>query len=90
MQKSDLVAAIAESASLTKREAQDALNALTDSVTDALARGESVSLIGFGSFTQRHRAARKGKNPQTGAVMDIAASNSVSFKPGKALKDACN
>jgi len=90
MQKSDLVAAIAEAASLTKREAQDALNALTDSVTDALARGESVSLVGFGSFTQRHRAARKGKNPQTGAVMEIPASNAVSFKPGKALKDACN
>ncbi|WP_210397282.1 HU family DNA-binding protein [Motiliproteus sediminis] len=90
MQKAELVAAIAESASLTKREAQDALNALTDSVTDALSRGESVSLIGFGTFSQRHRAARKGKNPQTGAVMDIPASNSVAFKPGKALKDACN
>lgn len=90
MQKSDLVAAIADAASLTKREAQDALNALTDNITDALARGESVSLIGFGTFTQRHRAARKGKNPQTGAVMDIPASNSVAFKPGKGLKDACN
>ncbi|HEY5717236.1 MAG TPA: HU family DNA-binding protein [Motiliproteus sp.] len=90
MQKSDLVAVIAEAASLSKREAQDALNALTDSVTDALARGETVSLVGFGSFTQRHRAARKGKNPQTGEAMDIPASNSVAFKPGKALKDACN
>lgn len=90
MQKSELVAQIAEQAGLTKAEAQSALNAITDSISDALARGESVSLIGFGTFEQRHRAARQGRNPQTGATIEIAAANSVGFKPGKALKDAVN
>jgi nucleoid DNA-binding protein len=90
MQKSELVAQIAEQAGLTKTEAQAALNAITDGITDALVRGESVSLIGFGTFEQRHRAARQGRNPQTGAAIQIAASNNVGFKPGKALKDAVN
>ena len=90
MQKSELVAQIAEAAGLTKTEAQAALNAITDSITDSLARGESVSLIGFGTFEQRHRAARQGRNPQTGATIEIAAANSVGFKAGKALKDAVN
>jgi DNA-binding protein HU-alpha len=90
MHKAELVAKIAEQAGLTKAEAQTALNALTDSMTDALARNETVSLIGFGTFSQRHRAARQGKNPQTGAALEIAASNNVAFKPGKALKDALN
>lgn len=90
MQKSELVAQIAEQAGLSKAEAQSALNAITDSISDALARGETVSLIGFGTFEQRHRAARQGRNPQTGATIEIAAANNVGFKPGKALKDAVN
>lgn len=90
MHKAELVAQIAEQAGLTKTEAQSALNALTDSVTDALVRGDTVSLIGFGSFTLRQRGARQGKNPQTGEAMAIAASTGVAFKPGKALKDALN
>ncbi len=90
MQKSELVAQIAEQAGLTKTEAQAALNAITDGITDALVRGDSVSLIGFGTFEQRHRAARQGRNPQTGATIQIAAANNVGFKPGKALKDAVN
>ncbi|WP_207060614.1 HU family DNA-binding protein [Motiliproteus sp. SC1-56] len=90
MRKAELVALIAEKADLTKSEAQAALNAMTDSMTDALAKGDTVSLIGFGTFTQRHRAARQGKNPQTGAPMEIAASTNVAFKPGKALKDSLN
>ena len=90
MHKAELVALIAEQASITKTQAQEALNALTDGITDALAEGETVSLVGFGTFSQRQRAARQGKNPQTGATIDIPASKSVGFKPGKALKDACN
>ena len=74
----------------SKAEAQAALNAMTDSMTDALARNETISLVGFGTFSQRHRAARQGKNPQTGAPLEIKASNNVAFKPGKALKDALN
>jgi nucleoid DNA-binding protein len=90
MQKADLIAQIAEQAGLTKTQAQAALNAITDSITDALSRGDAVSLIGFGTFEQRHRAARQGRNPQTGATIQIAAANNVGFKPGKALKDAVN
>ncbi len=90
MHKAELVALIAEQAGINKTQAQESLNALTDNVTDALADGNSVSLIGFGTFSSRPRAARKGKNPQTGAVIDIPACNSVAFKPGKGLKDACN
>ena len=90
MQKADLIAQIAEQAGLTKTQAQAALNAITDSITDALSRGDAVSLIGFGTFEQRHRAARQGRNPQAGATIQIAAANNVGFKPGKALKDAVN
>ncbi len=90
MQKADLIAQIAEQAGLTKTQAQAALSAITDNITDALSRGDSVSLIGFGTFEQRHRAARQGRNPQTGAAIQIAAANNVGFKPGKALKDAVN
>jgi len=90
MQKADLIAQIAEQAGLTKTQAQAALNAITDGITDALSRGDTVSLIGFGTFEQRHRAARQGRNTQTGATIQIAAANNVGFKPGKALKDAVN
>lgn len=90
MHKAELVAQIAESAGITKAQAQDSLNAITDSITDALAKGDSVSLIGFGTFDVRQRSERKGKNPQTGAEITIPASKSVGFKPGKALKETVN
>lgn len=88
MRKPELAAAIAEAADLPKDKANDVLTAILDEITNAVSRDETVSLIGFGTFSRRHRAARKGKNPQTGAEMDIAASNTVGFKAGKALKDA--
>lgn len=90
MRKPDLAAAIAEAADIPKDKAGDVLNAILDEITGALSREDSVSLIGFGTFSLRQRSARKGKNPQTGAEMDIPASTSVGFKPGKALKDAVN
>ena len=88
MKKSDLIAKIAEKAELSKKDAEKALNAFIDSVTDALVDGDKVVLVGFGSFETKKRAARKGKNPQTGAIIDIPASTVPSFKVGKALKDA--
>lgn len=88
MHKAELVAKIAESAGISKTQAQESLNAITDSITDTLSKGDTVSLIGFGTFSLRERAERKGKNPQTGAEITIPASKSVGFKPGKALKDA--
>ncbi|MCV6614047.1 MAG: HU family DNA-binding protein [Cellvibrionaceae bacterium] len=90
MHKTDIVAAVADQADLSKEKAGDVVNAILDQVTNALARGEAVNLIGFGSFSQRHRAARTGRSPKTGASIEIAASNSVGFKAGKALKDAVN
>jgi len=90
MNKSELVAAVAQSAGISQAKAAQALSAMTDQITNAMARGESVSLIGFGTFSPRERAARMGKNPQTGASIQIAASKSVGFKPGKGLKDAVN
>ena len=90
MRKAELVDIIAEQAGITKTQAQESLNAFTDSVTDALSQGDTVSLIGFGTFSQLFRASRTGKNPQTGAAIEIPASTTVGFKPGKALKDACN
>jgi nucleoid DNA-binding protein len=90
MNKSDLVNAVAEHADLTKDKADAAVSAIIEQITNALSRDEAVSLVGFGSFSQSHRAARTGRNPQTGAALQIAASNGVSFKPGKALKDAVN
>ena len=88
MRKPELAAAIAEAVDLPKDKANDVLTAILDEITNAVSRDETVSLIGFGTFSRRHRAARKGKNPQTGAEMDIAASNTVGFKAGKSLKDA--
>lgn len=90
MHKAELVAKVAESAGITKAQAQDSLNAITDSITDALSTGDTVSLIGFGTFSVRQRSERKGKNPQTGAEITIPASKSVGFKAGKALKDSVN
>ncbi len=90
MNKSELIDAIADSADLSKSSAAKALDAVISSVQGALASGDQVSLVGFGTFSVKHRAARSGRNPQTGAEIQIAASNVPSFKAGKALKDAVN
>jgi DNA-binding protein HU-alpha len=90
MRKPELAAVIAEKADLTKDQAARVLNAILDEITAALGRKDSVTLVGFGTFVQRHRGARAGKNPQTGAPVTIKASNTVAFKPGKALKDSVN
>ena len=90
MNKSDLVTAVATQADLTKDKADAAVSAIVEQITNALSRDESVTLVGFGTFAQSHRAARTGRNPKTGAPIEIAASNSVNFKPGKALKDSLN
>jgi DNA-binding protein HU-beta len=88
MNKSDLVEKMAEAADISKSAAARALDGLTDAVAVALKHGESVSVIGFGTFTVKERAARTGRNPQTGASIEIAASKTPAFKAGKALKDA--
>ena len=87
MNKSDLVDAVAGRADMSKAEAGRAVDAVLGSVGDALGNGDSVSLVGFGTFSVRHRAARMGRNPQTGATMQIAVSKVPGFKAGKALKD---
>lgn len=88
--KAQLIDAIAESADISKAAAGRALDAFTDSVTGALKDGDQVALVGFGTFSVRERAARSGRNPQTGETIQIAAAKVPSFKAGKALKDACN
>ena len=90
MKKPELAAAIAEKAGVTKEKAGEIINALTDEIANAMAKNDPVTLIGFGTFSVRERSARSGKNPQTGATIQIPASKSVGFKPGKALKDAVN
>ena len=90
MNKAELIEAIADAADLTKAEAGRALDGLVDAITAALKDGDTVSLVGFGSFQVKERAARQGRNPQTGATIDIAAAKIPSFKAGKALKDAVN
>ncbi len=90
MNKSELIDAIAESADISKAAAGRAVDAVVDSVTDALKKGDQVTLIGFGTFSVKERAARTGRNPQTGAEIQIAAAKIPSFKAGKALKDAVN
>lgn len=90
MRKPELVSAIADKAGLTKQQAGRVLNAILDEITVAMEKNDTVSLVGFGSFSQRHRGARTGKNPQTGAEMQISASNTVAFKAGKQLKEAVN
>ena len=90
MNKSELIDAIAASADIPKAVAGRALDAVIESVTGALKAGDSVVLVGFGTFLQRHRGARTGKNPQTGEPVKIKASNTVAFKPGKSLKDSVN
>ena len=90
MNKSELIDAIAESADISKAKAGAALDAVTAGITGALKSGDSVSLVGFGTFSVKERAARTGRNPQTGATIQIKASKVPGFKAGKALKDAVN
>ena len=90
MNKTELAAVIAEKAELTKKDAEAALNAFMDSAKEALAKGDKISLVGFGTFEVRERAAREGKNPRTGDKLTIAACKVPAFKPGKALKDKVN
>ena len=90
MNKSDLIAAIAEKTGTTKKRAEASLNAMTEVITDALVKGDKVQLVGFGSFEVRKRAARKGRNPQTKEEIKIPASKAPVFKAGKALKDVVN
>ena len=90
MNKSELIDAIAESADLSKASAGRALDAAVEAITNALKADDSVSLVGFGTFSVKERAARTGRNPQTGAPIQISAAKIPGFKAGKALKDACN
>ncbi|MGI6650114.1 MAG: HU family DNA-binding protein [Bacillota bacterium] len=90
MNKTELVSAVAEKADLTKKESERVINALFASIEEALARGDKVQLVGFGTFEVRDREARKGRNPQTGEEIEIPATKVPAFKAGKALKDAVN
>lgn len=90
MNKQDLISAIAEKANLTKKDSEAALSAVIDTIQAALKKGDKVQLVGFGSFEVRKRAAREGRNPQTGATMKIAAAKVPTFKAGKGLKDLIN
>jgi len=88
--KSELIDLIAESADISKAKAGAALDAVVSGITGALKKGDTVSLVGFGTFSVKSRAARSGRNPQTGATIQIAASKVPGFKAGKALKEAVN
>ncbi len=90
MNKAELVSAIADQAELSKKDAEKALKAFTDVVAEELKKGEKIQLVGFGTFEVSERAAREGRNPQTGEPMKIAASKAPKFKAGKALKDLVN
>ena len=90
MKKQELVAAIAQEAELTKKDAERALAATVNAISKALADGDKIQLVGFGTFEVRERAAREGKNPRTGEIIKIAASKVPAFKAGKALKDIVN
>ena len=90
MNKAELVAAMAEKAQLSKKDAEAALKAFTDVVAEELKKGEKIQLVGFGTFEVSKREARMGRNPLTGAEMKIAASKAPKFKAGKALKDSIN
>lgn len=90
MNKTELVAAMAEQTNLSKKDAEAALKAFVDVVSEELKKGEKVQLVGFGTFEVSERAAREGRNPQTGETMEIKASKTPKFKAGKALKDALN
>ena len=90
MNKADLVAAMAEKAGVSKKDAEASLKAFTDVVAEELKKGEKIQLVGFGTFEVSERAAREGRNPQTGETMEIKASKTPKFKAGKALKDMMN
>ena len=90
MNKTELVAAMAEQTQLSKKDAEAALKAFVDVVSEELKKGEKVQLVGFGTFEVGERAARTGKNPKTGEPIEIAACKTPKFKPGKALKDEVN
>jgi DNA-binding protein HU-beta len=88
MNKTELIAKVAETTELTKKDATKAVDAVLDAIAEALKSGEKVQLIGFGNFEVRERAARKGRNPQTGEEIEIASSKIPAFKPGKQLKES--
>ncbi|GIM48201.1 transcriptional regulator [Collibacillus ludicampi] len=90
MNKTDLINQVSEKANLTKKDAGKAIDALFETIMEALAAGDKVQIVGFGNFEIRERSARKGRNPQTGEEIEIAASKVPSFKPGKAFKDIVN
>ncbi len=90
MNKSDLISAISEKTNVSKKSAEESINAFVEVVSEALKENEKVQLIGFGTFEVRKRAARKGRNPQTGLDIKIPASNAPVFKAGKALKETVN
>lgn len=90
MNKAELVSAIADKASLSKKDAEAAIKAFTEVVAEELKKGEKIQLVGFGTFEVSKRAARTGRNPQTGKEMKIPASKAPKFKAGKALKDSIN
>ena len=90
MTKAELVTMVAEKADLTKKDAEKAISAVVDSISETLAKGEKIQLVGFGTFEVAERAARTGKNPQTGKAIQIPASKAPKFKAGKALKDVVN
>ena len=90
MNKVELIAALADKAEVSKKDAAKVLDAFTDTITEQLSQKEKVTLVGFGTFETRERAARTGKNPRTGEALKIAASVVPAFKAGKALKDAVN
>jgi len=90
MNRTELVAAIADKTELSKKDAEKALKAFTDVVAEELQKGEKIQLVGFGTFEVSERAAREGRNPQSGEIMQIAASKAPKFKAGKALKDLVN
>ena len=90
MNKTELIATMADQAGISKKDAEKALKAFTDVVAEELKKGEKVQLVGFGTFEVSERAAREGRNPQSGEPMKIAASKAPKFKAGKALKDMIN
>ena len=90
MNKAELIEAVASDANLSKADAGRAVDAVVDAIASALGKGQQVSVVGFGTFSVKHRAARSGRNPRTGETIKIAASNVPGFKAGKALKDAVN
>jgi nucleoid DNA-binding protein len=90
MNKAEFISDVAGRAGLSQAQTEKVVNAALNSIRDAMNRGDTLSLVGFGTFAVKHRAPRQGKNPQTGQTIQIPASNTVSFKPGQSLKDAVN